>query len=494
MKKKLKRVSCLLFILMLTCLPWFLEYLFAKERVEKIDELLNLYYSFGELNGAVLVAENGKIIYKKAFGLANRELNVSNQTDSRFNIHSMSKQFTAALIMQLKEEGKLKLDGKISDYLPAYPKEIGEKVTIHQLLTHTHGIPEPDYNKLPLDISGPADKVLKEYMSKPFKFEPGSKFEYSGLVGYAILGAIIEKLSGKSYEEVLTRRILKPLNMKNSGYANDRKIVEKKSTSYIKTRDYRFEKRVRNVDPLFTGATNIYSTVDDLYLWDRALSTGPLLTKESRDLLLARHANVPYNSTLFYGYGWYITDFELAGKKRFLAEHGGGRCNAIIRAPHEDRLVVLLGNTTSVYPWEITHKLMQILYNGTYELPKRSLQEALYKIIEKKGIEAAIPEYHRLKKEFPDTYEFHMMELSDLGYLYYSQGKMKKSIEIFKFNLELFPDQFAMYHGLGDAYKEVGKRDLAIKNLKKALELNPRKEDWEKNIYKQTQKILKELE
>ena len=103
MKKKLKRVSCLLFILMLTCLPWFQDGLFAADRVEKIDELLNLYYSFGELNGAVLVADNGKIIYKKAFGLANRELNVSNQIDSRFNIHSMSKQFTAALIMMLKE-------------------------------------------------------------------------------------------------------------------------------------------------------------------------------------------------------------------------------------------------------------------------------------------------------------------------------------------------------------------------------------------------------
>ena len=124
----------------------FLYNLHAGEngKAAKIDELLKRYHDYGYLNGVVLVADNGNIIYKKAFGLANMELDVPLQINTKFNIYSCSKQFTAAAVMQLVEQGKIKLQGKISDYLPNYPKEVGEKITIHQLLTHTHGIPDPE--------------------------------------------------------------------------------------------------------------------------------------------------------------------------------------------------------------------------------------------------------------------------------------------------------------------------------------------------------------
>src|SRR5687767_6316109 len=115
---------------------------FAQQNVKKIDELIKQYHDYGQFNGSVLVAENGKVVYKKGFGMANMEWNIPNSADTRFRIASITKQFTAALILQLVEEGKIRLDGKITDYLIDYRKDTGEKVTIHQLLNHTSGIPD----------------------------------------------------------------------------------------------------------------------------------------------------------------------------------------------------------------------------------------------------------------------------------------------------------------------------------------------------------------
>src|SRR5215216_6485219 len=179
---------------------------FAQQNVQKIDGLLKQYHEYGQFNGSVLVAEKGKVIYKKSFGMANMEWSIPNQPDTKFRIGSVTKQFTATLILQLVEEGKVKLDGKLSDYLTDYRKDTGDKVTIHQLLNHTSGI--PSYTGLPnffAEVSRNPYSVtdfVKKFASGDLEFEPGSKFSYNNS-GYFLLGAIIEKVTGKSYETVL---------------------------------------------------------------------------------------------------------------------------------------------------------------------------------------------------------------------------------------------------------------------------------------------------
>src|ERR1043165_6897021 len=164
----------------------------AQDKVQKIDELLKMYFYYGQLNGSVLVAEQGKVIYKKGFGMANMEWEIPNQPDTKFRVGSVTKQFTATLILQLVEEGKIKLDGKLSDYLPDYRKDTGDKVTIHQLLNHTSGI--PSYTGLPgfiRDVSRnpyTVDEFVKKFASNDLEFEPGSKFSYNNS-GYFLLGA-----------------------------------------------------------------------------------------------------------------------------------------------------------------------------------------------------------------------------------------------------------------------------------------------------------------
>src|SRR6185503_7383232 len=212
----------------------------AQDHAAKIQELLALAHKYRQFNGSALVAENGKVTYKGAFGMANMEWNIPNTPETRFRLGSITKQFTATLILQLVEQGKIKLDGKLSDYLPDYRKDIGDKVTIHHLLTHTSGI--PSYTGLPGffdNVSRNPYKVtdfVKKYASGDLEFEPGSTFRYNNS-GYFLLGAIIEKVTGKSYEQALKENVLDPIGMNNTGYDHHDTILLKRAAGYVKTAD-----------------------------------------------------------------------------------------------------------------------------------------------------------------------------------------------------------------------------------------------------------------
>ena len=201
----------------------------AQDKAAQIDELVNLYHSYGQFNGTVLVAEGGKVLYKKGLGLAHMEWKIPNQPDTKFRIGSLTKQFTAMLILQLVEQGKLKLDGKITDYLPDYPRKSGDKITVHHLLNHTSGI--PSYTGFPGFVANqsrdpyrPDEFVKKFFADKDLEFEPGARFSYNNSA-YFLLGAIIEKVAGQPYEKVLQQNILGPLNMKITGYDHHRTIL-----------------------------------------------------------------------------------------------------------------------------------------------------------------------------------------------------------------------------------------------------------------------------
>lgn len=192
----------------------------AQNKSKEIDRLITRYYDAGQFNGAALIVERGKVIYKKAFGYSNFEWKIPNTPDTKFRIGSITKSFTAILVLQLAEQGKLKLDDKIADYLSDFSPKICDKITVRQLLTYTSGL--PDYNDVQ-DFFRAVQSglltdtdILKRISEYELLFEPGTKFKYSN-DGYRVLGAIIEKVTGKSYEQVLQENILVPLNMKNSG-------------------------------------------------------------------------------------------------------------------------------------------------------------------------------------------------------------------------------------------------------------------------------------
>ena len=446
----------------------------AQQNVQKIDALLKQYYDYGQFNGSVLVAEKGKVIYKKGFGMANMEWAIPNQPDTKFRIGSVTKQFTATLILQLVEEGKIKLDGKLSDYLPDYRKETGDKVTIHQLLNHTSGIPSytsrPDFfAEVSRNPYGVTDFV-KKHASGDLEFKPGSKFSYNNS-GYFLLGAIIEKVTGKSYETVLKERILDPLGMTNTGYDHHAVILQKRASGYEKTPAGYANAAYLDMS-LPYAAGSIYSTVEDLYKWEQSLYEDKIISAESKKLMFT-----PGLSN--YGYGFIIADVPIGktDQKTKVIQHGGGinGFNSLLtRLVDKQQTVILLDNVgLGRFHNNITNSIINILNGQPFEAPKKSIAETLYKTAIEKNAGAAVAEYRKLKTENAIMYDFSEGELNTLGYQLLGMKRTKDAIEIFKLNVEMFPTSANPYDSLGEAYLADGQKDLALANYKKAVELDP---------------------
>ena len=446
----------------------------AQNKAKRIDELISSYNKYGQFNGAALVAENNKVIIKKGYGLANMEWNIPNEPDTKFRLGSITKQFTATVILQLVEQGKLKLDGKLSDYLDAYRKDTGGKVTIHNLLTHTSGI--PNYTALPGFFQNVSrnpfavTEFIQKYASGDLEFEPGTKFNYSNS-GYFLLGAIIEKVTGKPYEQVLKENIFDPAGMKNTGYDHYDQVINKRAAGYIKTpKGYQNAPYLDMTIPYAAGS--LYSTVEDLYLWDQALNGDKILSAKSKAAMFTPNLSN-------YGYGFVMANATLGPKKLVVPtiQHGGGINGfntTIVRLPGDKGLIVLLDNTSQgQFLGPLTTGITNILYGQPYDLAKRSIAETLKQTIAEKDVAAAIQQYHQLKTSKSKEYYFSDGELNTLGYQLLQERKIREAIEILKLNVEAYPNAFNTYDSLGEAYMQNRDKDLAITNYKKSLELNP---------------------
>ena len=293
--------------------------------------------------GSVLVAKSGKIVLKKGYGMANVELDVPNAPNTKFRLGSITKQFTAAAILQLAAQGKLNVEDPVSKYVENSPAA-WKDITIHHLLTHTSGIPNftdfPDYQKTQRETVTPVQLVAR-FKDRPLDFAPGSKFKYSNSA-YEVLGVIIEKASGEKYEDYLKKHIFDPLDMNDSGYDHDTRIIKHRAAGYEKSKDG----NLRNADYIDMSipysAGSLYSTVEDLYRWDRGLYTDKILNTEWRKKMYT-----PFLSD--YAYGWFVRG---SGADQIITHNGGvnGFRTAINRFPGIDACVIVLTNGPGILP------------------------------------------------------------------------------------------------------------------------------------------------
>ncbi len=393
------------------------------------------------------------------------------------------------LILQLTEQAKIDLQAKMTDYLTDYRKDTGDKVTIHHLLTHTSGIPSytgrPSYIELPkffAELSRDpysVDEFVMKYCSGDLEFKPGSRFRYNNSA-YFLLGAIIEKVTGKGYEEVLKEKILDPLGMKNTGYDHHNTIIKNRATGYSKTFDgYENSPYIDMSVPYAAGA--LYSTVEDLYLWDQALYTEKLLSSKMKKLLFKPHFNTMGGS---YAYGWIISkkSFPQSKKQVTSISHAGGinGFNTWIERFVDDKHLIILFSNTFFFNYTpppslgaMSNGIINILYDEPYNLPKKSIAEVIYKTLNAKDVEAAIMEYQELKENHPKEFNFQPSELNGLGYHLLRKDRIEEAIEIFKLNVKVYPRYATGYDSLAEAYMKKGNKSLAITHYAKALELNP---------------------
>ncbi len=438
------------------------------EKVAKIEELIGLYSDYDMFHGTILVTDYNKIIYKKGFGLANMEWDIPNKIDSKFQIGSITKPFTAMLIIQLVAEGKLDLNEPISTYLPNYPKENGTQITIHHLLTHSSGLGNNESNDE--KYSRPKDMV-NQFSGIPLQYKPGKRFAYSNS-GYTLLGYIIETITKKSYEEVLNERIFTPLKMKNSGFYRHRPLIKNMSSSYNKWYGNYFDEDHSDESSAYAAGA-IYSTVEDLFLWDQALNTELLLPKKYMDLLFKKHM---VDSNSHYGYGWELRDKPIGNTSETIATIGhsgsiGGFRSLYTRIPTRNASIIILNNTNRSFRTSITTAITGIIYDKPYDLPLIPLTQFMVKVIEKEGIEKGLLFY----KEHKDLSDYYIseQELIIAGYKFLHAGNAKDAAKVFKLGIEVFPNKDNPYDSYAEALIELGKNKEAIKNYKKSLEINP---------------------
>ena len=449
---------------------------FAQTKVEQIEELLNTYEAYGKFNGSVLVSEQAKVIYKKGFGMANMEWDIPNKPNTKHRLGSITKQFTAMLILQLVAEGKLDLQAPITAYLPDYPKASGDLITIHHLLTHTSGI--PNYTAFPKFMQDESrnpyspEDFVKKFDEKALDFTPGDKFSYSNS-GYFLLGVIAEKLSGKSYEQLLHEKIFTPLKMNDTGFDNHGDILKNRATGYEKQgKNYVNSQYIDMTIPYAAGS--MYSSVEDLYLWDQALYTTTLLPKKYMTMYFEPY--IPAFGSAQYAYGWGV-GYEKIGSSTdsiYAIGHGGGingfNTN-ISRTTSNKSMIVLLNNTGGAPLNEMTRAIRGIMHNTAYDMPKKSVADAIWTVIEDKGIDAGIAHFNSIKDA--EGYDLSEREMNIIGYQLMASDKFEAASRVFQLNVDAFPTSSNTYDSLGESFMKLGKKDLAIRNYRKSVELNP---------------------
>lgn len=331
----------------------------------KVDELMAGHVKVNDFSGTILLAKTGQPLVAKGYGYANREWLVPNGVDTRFRIGSLTKQFTSMLIMQLREQGKVKVQDSVCLFVSPCP-EAWKPVTIHHLLSHTSGIPSytgiaswRETNMVPKTT----EQMVAIFRDLPLQWTPGEKYAYNNS-GYFLLGVVIEKVAGRKYEEALAEMILKPLGLTGTGYDWPGPVLPKRAAGYMGR-----GQAIRNADaldmqqPYAAGA--LYSTVEDLLKWDQALYTERLIPAAAKTLMWTPVLEG-------YAYGWSVAGPSPAtfGQRR-IAHSGGinGFSSMIIRVPDQQVTAIVLSNNMSVNAGAVARDLLAVYFGQPYTVP-----------------------------------------------------------------------------------------------------------------------------
>lgn len=361
------------------------------DKTQRLDSVYSAHFERNEFNGNILVAEKGKIIFQKSYGIANEETNEKLNIQTSFELASISKQFTAMGIVQLQKEGKLSYSDLISKYIPEL--KYYENVTIKNLLNHTGGL--PDYMDI-MEKNWDKSKIAKNEdvieifaQLKPEKeFEPNQKYSYSN-TGYLLLGTIIERVSGKSFEEYLNEKIFTPLKMENT-FVYQRRYNPKKVNNYalgyiysdslkqnIVPDDAPEEEYVIYLDGI-VGDGMVNSNLIDLFKWDRALYGNELVNDEDKKLIFSSYPTENKEET-GYGFGWFVRNDSLYGKRVIHTGRWAGYLTIIERHIDTDKTIIQLINIENKITTSPAKYARKILYNQpiekTFTLPEEVLKK-----------------------------------------------------------------------------------------------------------------------
>lgn len=318
----------------------------SEEAIAEIADYLHDLERDGRFSGAVLIGQADRILLSEGFGSADLENNIPNTPQTRFHLGSVTKQFTAMAVAILQSRGALDFEEPVCRYIPGCP-EHWQEITIHQLLTHSSGLPDSwrfYAGRNDAVVSFPPQEIIGWFKSAPLDFDPGTDFAYSN-TGYLLLGLLVEEITGQSYADFLHKEIFQPLGMNDTGYAQNG------SGLAVGYGNYGFEAPIVNPS-LAYSAGGLYSTIEDLFRWDQSLYTDRLIPHETKAAIFTSYLpspHLPYSppfDRLGYGYGWFIGEY--LGHR--VAAHGGtysGYRAQIERYLDDHVAIIILSNLES---------------------------------------------------------------------------------------------------------------------------------------------------
>lgn len=437
---------------------------------QKTDELVKEYIDLGIFSGVVLISEQGKPFYEKAFGLANRKTNTPNNLETKFVIGSMNKTFTRVIILQLIDEGKLRFDSKMVDFLEGFKQKQAKNITIGHLLNHSSGFGDyhtPEYFDLPYDKKN-IQGILPVIREMDLMFPPGAENEYSN-AGYIILGAIIEKVTGKSYAQNVEERIAKPLKI-TSLVTNNVKEIPNRAIGYLKTFNGYEDNEEFITEPRSDGG--FYSNVYDIQKFYRTyLYTNELFSKEVK------------NKDGFFQQIKPIYQQKGAGIP--LAGGFNGANTVHLEMLADNFSIVVFANMDEPVAEKIAIGILNIINGKQPEKPMLPAKLNVYKNYKEKGIKYVKENFEELTSNWFDSDPKDLI-LNNLGYDLLFEEKLDEALDIFKLNTELFPNIGNCWDSYGEALLKKGRKEEALQAYKKTLEINP-------NI-PSAKKAVKELE
>jgi CubicO group peptidase (beta-lactamase class C family) len=346
---------CILFTL-------FFAFSHAQDLETKIDKILKNQFKTNETGVSALVAKNGKVVYRKAFGKANLELDVNMTSENVFEVGSITKQFTSVAILMLLEEGKITLEDEITKFIPDYPTK-GKKITIHHLLTHTSGIKSytsmQSFGKV-MTIDETPLKFINFFKNEAMDFDPGEKYKYNNS-GYFILGYIIEKASGLSYQKFIQERIFDKINMTSSYYGSHSKLIKNRASGYQKRGEFSNAQYISLTLPYAAGS--IMSSVDDMLKWQTAITNDVFVKEATIDKAFVNYT-LNNGDKINYGYGWSLNVLNDVGT----IEHGGaipGYLSMGVFVPSKNVYVILFSNCGCQSPTNAALEIAALAINKT---------------------------------------------------------------------------------------------------------------------------------
>lgn len=476
--------------------------LLAQDVAKNIDSLFRATAAKGLFNGNVLVAQDGKVLYRQSFGYADFENKKTHDASTSFQLASLSKVFTAIAVLQQYEKGKLKLDDAYSKYFPAFPYK---DITIRQLMSHSSGLSDQDLGAAFADFENKNHcefnnrDILPVIAAANVKLElaPGQKWWYCNL-GYELLANLVEKVSKTPFAQYLDKYILQPAGMKDT-YLKLPATPARAATAnnYDYASRYAPEKVKVNYTEEAFGHSNIYSTTGDLLKLDQALYGDRLLKQATLALAFSpdKWKNGSDNSVwmniggmgqAFDGLGWFIFKDQAMGKTVW---HTGGMQGAVtimLRDIGREQTVIMLDNSGSEGMYKTALNALKTL-NGQPLLPvKKNLSKLYGRAMMKDGIDHATALLLQLKT---DTANYNLSEddMNNLGYAMIAGKQILQGLETLKVNCLLYPESDNVYNSYGEALAKTGKKADAIAMYRRSLAINPKNEDSEKAL----QELLK---